>query len=265
MNISSFRLKAAGTHFVLSLLVASIVAFLVFVVWFPYPYRELAGGNGLFFLIIGVDLICGPLLTLIVYAPTKRRRELIIDMGLIVFVQTVALWYGSLVMYQARPLYLVHEIDRFKVVSLVDVDFSELTSVSNALAIGMFDSPKVVSLRELNAVERKNVLLESLNGGRDYGEHPTYYLPFNAKAAYIKARKLSAFIDKNPDQRSKLDEKLNVYRRLKNLERNKNKATSPEDHGDDELRYLPLLSRQDWIVLLSSDGKFFDYLKGDGF
>lgn len=42
-------LKASGFHFLASLLVALLVGALVFLVWYPHPYRAMSGGTELFF------------------------------------------------------------------------------------------------------------------------------------------------------------------------------------------------------------------------
>ena len=69
-------LRAAAWHVSLSLAVAALVAFLVFGFWFPAALRHLAGGADLFWLIVGVDVVCGPLLTLVIFNPAKPRAEL---------------------------------------------------------------------------------------------------------------------------------------------------------------------------------------------
>ena len=51
------RLKASGIHFGISLTIALMAALLVFVVWYPYPYREISGGRELFFIVVTVDVI----------------------------------------------------------------------------------------------------------------------------------------------------------------------------------------------------------------
>ena len=81
-------------HLLFSVLVAAMVAALVFGIWYPTPYGELAGGQGLFRLIVVVDVICGPLLTLVIYNPKKPRVELFRDIGLVVLIQLGALGYG---------------------------------------------------------------------------------------------------------------------------------------------------------------------------
>lgn len=119
------RLKAASSaalkHLLISLAVAAAVAWLVFALWYPAPFWQLAGGQELFLLIISIDVVCGPLLTLIVYNPRKPRAELVRDLGLVVLIQLAALGYGLSSLWQARPLYLAFEGDRFRVVSAPDV------------------------------------------------------------------------------------------------------------------------------------------------
>ena len=93
---------------------ASVAALLVLWVWYPYPYGLLSGGRHLFLLLMGVDVVCGPLLTLVLFNPTKPRRELLTDMALVVCIQLAALAYGLYTAQEARPLFLVHEVDRFR-------------------------------------------------------------------------------------------------------------------------------------------------------
>jgi hypothetical protein len=202
----------------------------------------------LFLLIVGVDLVCGPLLTLVLYNPSKSKRELVTDMGLVVLLQLAALCYGAWTMYQVRPLYLVHEIDRFKVISLADVDAAELELVPETLKVRFFEQPKTVSLRELSQEERKKVLIESVGGGRDYGDHPNFYRPYAATQAYAKTKPLADFIKKYPGKQTDVD-KLSV----------------PAGADSKQLRYLPIMARQDWVAVLNSAGEVVGYLQGDGF
>lgn len=120
------RSRAAGVHLLASVGVALLAAVLVFQVWYPYPYGELAGGSGLFRLLVSVDVVMGPLLTLIVFNRDKSAKELWRDLSVIVVLQLAALGYGLHTVYQARPVYLVHEVDRFRVVTAPDIDPADL-------------------------------------------------------------------------------------------------------------------------------------------
>jgi hypothetical protein len=56
-------LPCAG-HLVISAAVVALAALLVFGGWYPSPWRQLLGVAGVFGLVVSVDLVCGPLLTL---------------------------------------------------------------------------------------------------------------------------------------------------------------------------------------------------------
>ena len=75
-----FALKNAALGILLiSLILAGLAALLVFGVWYPYPYAELTGGLALYKLVISVDIVCGPLLTLILASPSKKLKERMVD------------------------------------------------------------------------------------------------------------------------------------------------------------------------------------------
>ena len=244
--------RAAALHLVGSVAVAVLAAALVFGFWFPYPYRDLAGGRELFLLIIAVDVICGPLLTMVLYNPAKPRAELCRDLGLVVLIQLAALGYGLHVVWQARPLYLVQEVDRFKVLSMPDLDMAEVRKLPIPMQVNWVKGPITVAIRApKDAEEQQKVLLESVQGGRDYAERPEFYLPYEGAAALKalqRAKPLAAFLDKQPSQRSAA-------------------ADLAASKGLDmaQLVYLPVVGRQDWVAVLDQKAQIQGFLKGDGF
>ena len=244
--------RAAALHLVGSVAVAVLAAALVFGFWFPYPYRDLAGGRELFLLIIAVDVICGPLLTMVLYNPAKPRAELCRDLGLVVLIQLAALGYGLHVVWQARPLYLVQEVDRFKVLSMPDLDMAEVRKLPIPMQVNWVKGPITVAIRApKDAEEQQKVLLESVQGGRDYAERPEFYLPYEGAAALkalLRAKPLAAFLDKQPSQRSAA-------------------ADLAASKGLDmaQLVYLPVVGRQDWVAVLDQQAQIQGFLKGDGF
>ncbi len=244
--------RAAALHLVGSVAVAVLAAALVFGFWFPYPYRDLAGGRELFLLIIAVDVICGPLLTMVLYNPAKPRAELCRDLGLVVLIQLAALGYGLHVVWQARPLYLVQEVDRFKVLSMPDLDMAEVRKLPIPMQVNWVKGPITVAIRApKDAEEQQKVLLESVQGGRDYAERPEFYLPYEGAAALKalqRAKPLAAFLDKQPSQRSAAAEMA---------------ASKGLDMA--QLVYLPVVGRQDWVAVLDAQAQIQGFLKGDGF
>ena len=118
--------KATCIHLVISIVVAIFAATIVLGLWFPPPYRSLAGGQHLFWILVGVDVVCGPLLTAVIFNPHKSRRELLFDLTLVATIQTAALAYGLHSISEARPVVLAFEVDRFVAVSSAQINRDSL-------------------------------------------------------------------------------------------------------------------------------------------
>lgn len=140
-------LGAAVKHLALSALVAALAAGLVFGLWYPAPYGALAGGFALFGLVVVVDVVCGPLLTLVVYDRRKPRAELLRDIVFIVLLQLAALAYGLYSVASARPIYLAYEGNRFRVVSMADIDAEKLSEAPPEFRSPGFGGPRLIGAR----------------------------------------------------------------------------------------------------------------------
>ena len=247
-----FALKASGWHLLASTLLAVLFAALVFTFWYPFPYNQMAGGSHLFWILMAVDGVCGPLLTLILFSPAKPRSELARDLTLIVLIQLAALGYGMHTVWQARPLFLVQEVDRFKVIAGPSLDDATVAALPAVLQPHWWKGPKTVAIRESkDAQERNKVMFESVQGGRDYGERAEFYLPYEGEAALKSlhhAKPLAVFLQKQPSQQE-------AARQL---------AT---EKGADMAQwlYLPIIARQDWVAVIDKQGQIQGFLKGDGF
>lgn len=128
-----FASKVAIFHLLGSITIAAILAFLVFKVWYPYPLSEVTGSFELFWLVVGIDVICGPLLTLLLASPKKSKREMIVDLSLIILIQLSAFCYGMYHVFEARPVVVAFEVDRLRVLTPEDIDKSELSKAPEAI------------------------------------------------------------------------------------------------------------------------------------
>ncbi|WP_439112485.1 pilus assembly protein [Hydrogenophaga sp.] len=249
-------IKAAFLHLIGSVLVATLAAILVFVVWYPPPYDQLSGGLKLFLVLVGVDVVCGPLLTLVLFDPNKSKRELIIDMLLVIAIQLTALGLGLNTAYQARPLFLVHEVDRFRVITSLDygdVDVREVFDLLNPeLRPQWMKRPVTVGIRDpITLIERQDVMLESAFGGRDYSQRPEFYIPYDfgyRPKAMARAKPLQDFVKQFP---SKSGEVI--------------KLLSKHDVAINDAVFLPVLHKQEWIAILDPSAKIIGFVAGDGF
>ncbi|MCY0964287.1 hypothetical protein [Parathalassolituus penaei] len=99
------RFKAAGIHFGISLAIFIALVIMVFTVWYPGILSKVdTGWHRALLLIAGVDLVLGPLLTLIVFNPAKKSLRF--DLAVIAIAQLSALVAGLYTVHTTRPLAL---------------------------------------------------------------------------------------------------------------------------------------------------------------
>lgn len=115
------RFKAALTHLLISTTLASIVMCLIVFGWYPLPFFWDIGGPMLLALIVGIDVVLGPLMTMILFNPKKSRRELTLDLTLIGAIQLSALIYGLHSGYIGRASYGAFYEGQFHLVYAADL------------------------------------------------------------------------------------------------------------------------------------------------
>ncbi|MDB5779069.1 MAG: FimB [Polaromonas sp.] len=149
-------------------------------------------------------------------------------------------------------MFLVLEVDRFKVVLSYDLDNQAVAALPTGLQPGKLSGPVTVAIRPaVDTEERNKVLFASIEGGRDYAERPEFYLPYEGEAALKslkRAKPLTVFLQKQPGQQE-------AARKLA-LEKGVNLK---------EWFYLPVIARQDWVAVLDKQGQIQGFLRGDGF
>ena len=97
------KLKATGIHLCISLALLLIITAYLYLVWYPSFYLGMSGGIQGVWLILGVDMILGPLLTFLIFNHHKKQREILTDFITIGIIQLSALVYGIHIIYQERP------------------------------------------------------------------------------------------------------------------------------------------------------------------
>jgi hypothetical protein len=248
----SDRLKASGIHLVLSLTIAALAALLVFGIWFPYPYREVSGGRELFLLVVTVDVILGPLITLAVFNRKKPWPELRRDLAIVALIQLAALGYGLWTVYVARPVHLVFEVDRFRVVHAIEVPLELLPKTSPDVNAFPVTGPTLLSVRPFkDGKEKQDVTLQEVEGV-PLASRPDFWQPYAvAVPEVLKAAKPVAFLKSRfAAQAPEIDRVLASIGR------------APE-----AVVYLPMTGRKDfWTVFLDpATGAVLGFLPLDSF
>lgn len=170
------KCRAAVWHGLVSLLIAGGTAAVVFGVWYPSGLAERLAGTDLFLLVLSVEVCLGPLMSLVIYNPSKPRAELIRDYTIVAIVQLVALGYGLHSTYIARPVYEVFVIDRIDIVSAFELDNEDVqqASLADFRSLPISGPMKVCIQRPEDAKERSDILKSALRG-KDIHLMPKYY------------------------------------------------------------------------------------------
>ena len=253
MNRLRFAVRWAFRHFLVSAVVVSIVSILVFVAWYPSPWRNILGVTSVFWLVVAADLVCGPILTLILASPLKSARERWLDLALVALIQIGALGYGIWTVGSARPVLLVFEVDRLFVVTANEVQDELLHQAPESLKRLSWIGVARAGLREAQSSEEYlNSVAMSLSGVTQ-AMRPNWWIPYGEEvksAMRKKARPLTELLQKRPNQLVDL-----------------NKAIDVSGQSADALFYLPLTSSKnsEWVALIDAAGEMVGYAPVDGF
>ena len=183
------KLRAVGLHFLVTLFIAIISATFIFVVWYPSPYTNIAGGFDLWKLLVGVELTLGPLMSFVVYRPDKSRRALLFDYAVVGVIQVAALLYGVSTLYSARPVFMVFVTERFELVTAVDFDKNELKKAKDWRTSTF--GPSLVGVREAeNELEKDELMFDTVTSGRDIHLRPKYYTEIDVENVLRKVGEL---------------------------------------------------------------------------
>lgn len=247
-----FAVRYALRHLGISIVVGFIFAFFIFWLIYPAPYRLMLGVESIFLIVLLVDVVCGPLLTLILVSPAKTLRERWLDFGLVGLIQIAALCIGISSLWMARPVALIFEVDRLVVVTANEIDIT-----------GLADAPEKMRKLPLWGVMKggtrgpkdSDEMFASLNkelAGISPAMRPNWWVSWDQQMTEIRARAkpVSELINRRPEQAELL---IN--------------AVKTSGLVLSQLSYLPLTSskRKDWVALLDIKLRLVGYAPVDGF
>lgn len=131
-----FRLFCFGSHLLVSFVIALLSVFLVFWLWYPSPLDKALGVTNIFLLLICIDVIIGPLLTLVIAKQGKKTLKM--DLLTIGILQLAALTYGVYIVAQGRPVWMVYDSARFEIVQAYEaVSYPANSSSSGSFHLSM--------------------------------------------------------------------------------------------------------------------------------
>lgn len=208
------KFKAASIHFLLSLVIISLIIGLIVYFWFPHSIMQVSNFKEISLLIIGIDMVLGPLLTFVVFKPKKKSIKF--DLGTIAVMQVGALVFGIYNLYQIHPVYIAFTVDRFTLVSAMNAKPEQATL--KEFNISKLSSPKIVVAKMPEDREARNtIVLESMtNGTSDFEHKAEYYQTVENNLDEIIAASLDAgVIFEDQVAKSKLNKFINKYGKTK--------------------------------------------------
>jgi hypothetical protein len=189
MNMPKNRWLAFASHFGISLLIFLALLLVIVFFWYPGALFAAAGGWQGIRIVIGVDLVLGPLLTLIVYNRAKPRKVLLRDLAVIALIQLSCLTVGVFIVYDERPVAVTYVNDKFHVLKHSDL-------VGTGAAPGTFDlammTPKIfyIDLARLSretGVDRELIAKIYAMTGKDLSSKTDLYQPFPENRTEVEA------------------------------------------------------------------------------
>ena len=228
------RWQASGLRLAISAALAVAWLALLQGLWFPGPLFGAAGGQGLFYLLLGVDLVLGPLLTLIVFRSGKSGMKF--DLVVLGAVQFAALAYALSVVSLARPAFVVFVLDRFELVTAVDLKPDELQAARyEEFRSVPWSGPRLAAADLPTDPAERQHLVELSAAGIDVQHFPRYYVPYaeRTKQALARAVTIARLRESDPVTAKAVDAWL---------------GSSGTKEGD--VRALLLRTRFAWIAVL---------------
>jgi hypothetical protein len=177
-----FRLKAFSLHLLTSAAVLALILGSLYFGWYRWPGWYLTDVTRVIIVMVCVDVVLGPTLTLIIANKNKPRRELARDIGIIALVQVCALAYGSVSLWNGRPMYYAFSESILQLVQAYDIDESEAKlgrEQNPALAPHWYNLPRWIWAPLPNDTEaRQKIVGAAISGGDDVISMPRYFKPW---------------------------------------------------------------------------------------
>lgn len=240
------RLKVSGLHLSTSAGVLLLVLGAIYFGWYRWPGWYLTGVVRLLPIIVAVDLVLGPLMTLIIANPNKSSRQLARDIACIAVVQLVALSYGAVTLWKGRPLYYTYSTGELTVTQRLDLQPQEIELARERnpeFVPHWYSLPRWAWAPLPKDPKASNAILFAvLHGGPDVNARPVYFKPWTQGLRDLRSRlqKVGDLRGFSPAQRQELAKRMQQY----GLDTNAADTMPMTGHGDSLLAVFDLQTLQ---------------------
>ena len=190
-------------------MIALLAVVMVFYVWYPSPLAKANDVSHIFLMMLAIDIIVGPLLTLLVYKEGKKTLKF--DLSVIILIQVSAFLYGFYTIAQGRPAWLVFYHDRFDQVTVVEISQKNHEKFKYEYKNAPMLGPKFVAVKFSNNSEtrKKDTLLEL--SGTTLAMRPERYLPLMDIKDQIREKALNLELLRDFNSPLEIDKILKKY------------------------------------------------------
>lgn len=205
------RFRASSIHFLLSLLVGVSLFLCFWFVWYPSPMLMAIGGHEIFILVVGIDIVLGPLLTLVVFKANKKNLKF--DLSIIAIMQLSALVYGVETLLVGRPVFIAALGSEFEVVQAVSISEVNLNKNKTGLP---FWGPKLVGTSDPVSLVDKIMAEDLPKVGAGRGHMPQLHIPYkDMKDVILKnSQDVSNLFKTDLDKKQKIQQWLINHNQL---------------------------------------------------
>ncbi|MDM1246083.1 hypothetical protein HX005_01525 [Acinetobacter sp. R933-2] len=185
----SFRIKLFFGHLCVSIILALVCFILVYIFWHPFPLAKAIGVTHIFIMMLCIDTVLGPLLTLIV--AKKGKKTLKFDLVIIFILQISALVYGVYNISISRPVYIVFDTFRFDLVQANNIPKKLLTSADQPFnTLPLFTQNWVAVQSASSEKEKSDRTFWELEQGVAPSMMPNLYVPLSKYMSQVKSKSL---------------------------------------------------------------------------
>lgn len=179
------KLKALAAHLSISFVLVGIALALMWLCWFPAPLFTTDGGGVGLKLLLLVDLVLGPLLTFVVFNPTKARRLMVLDLSVIAALQLAAYSAGLWSIHSVRVQAVAFHQGVFQAVTAPL--FKDQTIAPDAWDALGTHAPYIVNVREpASGDEAAGVMAFGFTAGLEPYQLQFLYQPLQSAAPAIR-------------------------------------------------------------------------------
>ena len=187
MWLKNFKIKYFLSHLIVSLLIACCCLILVFYVWHPVPLAKAIGVTHIFLMMLTIDVVRGPLLTLII--AKEGKKSLKFDLIVICLLQISALIYGMYNITVSRPIWITFDTMRFELVQANNIPQEDMKLAMSPYNDLGWREPQIVAVKlARNNEEKSNRTFLELQTGVAPSMRPTLYEPISKQSHLIHSQ-----------------------------------------------------------------------------